>query len=152
MVRKYLMIYAIAIFSAIACEKNSETTGGVDVDYAFWGVEIICNDSSKDIKVSITDRNDDVLELNLPAALKDTLPIPDCSYYICIGVSKAVAITDGEKQILLEKGKSKWFNNYEYEEKDYWITIDGKSYLEERKWPIYRFHIDDALLSNAESE
>ena len=80
------------------------------------------------------------------------MPIPDCSYYICIGVSKAVAITDGEKQILLEKGKSKWFNNYEYEEKDYWITIDGKSYLEERKWPIYRFHIDDALLSNAESE
>ena len=152
MVRKNLIIYAIAIFSAIACEKNPKTTGGVDVDYAFWGEEIIYNDSSKDIKVSITDRNDDVLELNMVSAAKDTLLIPYDSYFICIDVSKAVAITDGEKQILLEKGKSKWFNNYEYEEKDYWITIDGKSYLEERKWPIYRFHIDDALLSNAESE
>ena len=152
MVRKNLIIYAIAIFSAIACEKNPKTTGGVDVDYAFWGEEIIYNDSSKDIKVSITDRNDDVLELNIPAAVKDTLPIPDCSYYICIDVCKTVAVTDGNSQVVLEKGKSKWFNNYEYEEKDYWITIDGKSYLEERKWPIYRFHIDDALLSNAESE
>ena len=152
MVRKNLIIYAIAIFSAIACEKNQKATGGVDVDYAFWGVEIICNDSSKDIKVSITDRNDDVLELNMVSSAKDTLLIPYDSYFICIDVCKTVAITDGNSQVVLEKGKSKWFNNYEYEEKDYWITIDGKSYLEERKWPIYRFHIDDALLSNAESE
>ena len=78
--------------------------------------------------------------------------MPNDSYFICIDVCKKVAITDGDNQVVLEKGKSEWFESYEYEEKDYWITIDGKRYLEERKWPTYIYHIDDALLGIAGKE
>ena len=78
--------------------------------------------------------------------------MPYASYFICIDVCKTVAITDGDNQVVLEKGKSEWFKSYEYEEKDYWITLYGKKYLAENKWPIYRYHIDDALLGIAGKE
>ena len=152
MVKNKIILFVLFAMSLMACNKYSSVPDTPIVEYTHWGEEILYNDSSKDIKVTITDQNDDVLELNMVSSAKDTLLIPYASYFICIDVCKTVAITDGNSQVMLEKGKSKWFNNYEYEEKDYWITIDGKSYLEERKWPIYRFHIDDALLSNAESE
>lgn len=138
--------------SLMACNKSTSAPDKPIVEYIYWGEEIIYNDSSKDIKVSITDQNDDVLELNLPSATKDTLFMPYASYFICIDVCKTVAITDGDNQVVLEKGESEWFKSYEYEEKDYWITIYGKKYLAENKWPIYRYHIDDALLGIAGKE
>ena len=138
--------------SLMACNKSTSAPDKPIVEYIYWGEEIIFNDSSKDIKVTITDQNDDVLELNLPSATKDTLFMPYASYFICIDVCKKVAITDGDNQVVLEKGKSEWFKSYEYEEKDYWITIYGKKYLAENKWPIYRYHIDDALLGIAGKE
>ena len=138
--------------SLMACNKSTSAPDKPIVEYIYWGEEIIFNDSSKDIKVTITDQNDDVLELNLPSATKDTLFMPYASYFICIDVCKTVAITDGDNQVVLEKGESEWFKSYEYEEKDYWITIYGKKYLAENKWPIYRYHIDDALLGIAGKE
>ena len=138
--------------SLMACNKSTSAPDKPIVEYIYWGEEILFNDSSKDIKVTITDQNDDVLELNLPSATKDTLFMPYASYFICIDVCKTVAITDGDNQVVLEKGKSEWFKSYEYEEKDYWITIYGKKYLAENKWPIYRYHIDDALLGIAGKE
>ena len=154
MVRKNLIFCAMAALfvTAMACDKSNEQNGQVTVDSEYWGEEIIFNDSSKDIKVTITDQNDDVLELNLPSATKDTLFMPYASYFICIDVCKTVAITDGDNQVVLEKGKSEWFKSYEYEEKDYWITIYGKKYRAENNWPIYRYHIDDALLGIAGKE
>lgn len=138
--------------SLMSCNKSTSAPDKPIVEYIYWGEEIIFNDSSKDIKVTITDQNDDVLELNLPSATKDTLFMPYASYFICIDVCKTVAITDGDNQVVLEKGESEWFKSYEYEEKDYWITIYGKKYLAENKWPIYRYHIDDALLGIAGKE
>ena len=152
MVKSKLILSALAAMSLMACNKSTSAPDKPIVEYIYWGEEIIYNDSSKDIKVTITDQNDDVLELNLPSATKDTLFMPYASYFICIDVCKTVAITDGDNQVVLEKGKSEWFKSYEYEEKDYWITIYGKKYLAENKWPIYRYHIDDALLGIAGKE
>ena len=152
MVKSKLILSALAAMSLMACNKSTSAPDKPIVEYIYWGEEILFNDSSKDIKVTITDQNDDVLELNLPSATKDTLFMPYASYFICIDVCKTVAITDGDNQVVLEKGKSEWFKSYEYEEKDYWITIYGKKYLAENKWPIYRYHIDDALLGIAGKE
>lgn len=152
MVKSKLILSAFAAMSLMSCNKSTSAPDKPIVEYIYWGEEIIFNDSSKDIKVTITDQNDDVLELNLPSATKDTLFMPYASYFICIDVCKTVAITDGDNQVVLEKGESEWFKSYEYEEKDYWITIYGKKYLAENKWPIYRYHIDDALLGIAGKE
>ena len=149
MVKSKLILSALAAMSLMACNKSTSAPDKPIVEYIYWGEEILFNDSSKDIKVSITDQNDEVLELNLPSSAKDTLLMPNDSYFICIDVCKKVAITDGDNQVVLEKGESEWFKSYEYEEKDYWITIYGKKYLAENKWPIYRYHIDDALLGIA---
>ena len=152
MVKSKLILSALAAMSLMACNKSTSAPDKPIVEYIYWGEELLFNDSSKDIKVTITDQNDDVLELNLPSATKDTLFMPYASYFICIDVCKTVAITDGDNQVVLEKGESEWFKSYEYEEKDYWITIYGKKYLAENKWPIYRYHIDDALLGIAGKE
>ena len=152
MVKSKLILSAFAAMSLMSCNKSTSAPDKPIVEYIYWGEEIIYNDSSNDIKVSITDQNDDVLEWNLPSSAKDTLLMPNDSYFICIDVCKKVAITDGDNQVVLEKGESEWFKSYEYEEKDYWITIYGKKYLAENKWPIYRYHIDDALLGIAGKE
>lgn len=44
--------------------------------------------------------------------------------------------------------EEKWLTDYEYEELEHAVVIDGKTWIEDEPWPRYKYHINEGLISN----
>lgn len=127
------------------------------VEYASWGEDIVYNESGKDLQLEVysSDRvKDEIVVLLIPSGQSDTLHLPSFDFFVSITESSdslKVKFSDGKAYSTKASDEASLiYKSYELEEKDYWFTLDGKSYLEDRKWPVYRYRITSEIYDAAE--
>lgn len=145
---KYLFLFIIT-YIIFSC-KNDPTLQKPIVEYNYWGDEIICNDTDMTLSIEMLGENGINRMIALDPDGKDTLGIPVLTYRLdaCIQNSSEVRIfSEGEMIAKFVKG-GEWLTEYEYEELEYPVVIDGKKWIEDKPWPRYRYHINERLISS----
>lgn len=137
-----MKIFSIATLCLFLISCNSEQEYKVDSEYSWWGEDIVYNDSSLDLILTLYYNNSEYT-FNIQSGFSHKFYHPNYDFHICItNVSDSLKIefTDGT-EMKARRGDKLIYSEYTKEEIDYWIDIEGKKYLEEDKYPIYHYKI-----------
>lgn len=136
-------------FCFVSC-NNSTTSLKPIVEYNYWGDEIIFNDTDRDLSIELFGPNGTNRIITLAPAAKDTLKIPVLIYKVeaCIQNSSELRICSEDALLAKFVKEEKWLTDYEYEELEYSVVIDGKTCIEDKPWPRYKYHINEELISS----
>lgn len=154
LVSRFILLSSL-LFILLSC--NRDLGGRYHIDWGSWGDEIVYNDTDIDLIVELRENkridNRDTTQIYtmiLKPSQCDTLAISNFSKYPCIEDSDEIWIFSGEEQLArFIKGENDFFNNYEYEEREYHFVIEGNEMVEDRPWPTYRYHITDETIQDS---
>ena len=148
----------VLLILMVSCSEKSELSYvGAEIEYEAWGEEIIWNDLEEVVTLTIIDMYDGTiinggpeplkpLVVDIPAGASITLMMPSFGYFRCVHTAVRVTVSgDGFEDVVLLPD-SAFFDTYDLEEKDYYATIDGHTFLEDDKWPVYTYHITKEIL------
>ena len=135
----HFFVLALGLF-AISCNEALEEK--IDIDYSWWGEDIVYNESSQDFDLTIYyDQRE--FSFYIPSGDSHKFYHPSFNFHICVtNVSDSLRIkfSDGT-EIKARQGDKLIYGEYTKEEKEYWADIEGKKYLEDEKYPIYHYKI-----------
>lgn len=66
----------------------------------------------------------------------------------CIQNSSELGISSEGSLLAKFVKEEKWLTDYEYEELEHAVVIDGKTWIGDEPWPRYKYHINEGLISN----
>ena len=120
------------------------------VEYDYWGDEVIFNDTDRNLSIGLLGPDGTNRTITLAPAAKDTLKIPVLIHKIeaCIQNSSELRISSEGSLLAKFVKEEKWLTDYEYEELEHAVTINGKTWIEDDPGPRSRYHIKDGLISS----
>lgn len=135
----------------ISCSTEKGKPCKPDIEYDVWGEEIIWNDCAGRVILTIQDLYEGKsLVVDVGSGASVTLMMPGYGFHICLHTAAQVTISgEGFEDVILLPD-APFFNSYSLEERDYYVTIGGNTFLEEMKWPVYTYHITNELLQIGE--
>ena len=136
-VMKRLMIMMAAIVFD-ACSNESDPSK-FDIEYSWWGEDIVYNESGQDFEMTVYSIADTTV--NVPTGESFKLYHPNFDWHTCVTWSDSLKINFADGTEIKAKKGDLIYEDYTKEENDYWFTIDGKEYLEDRKYPVYHYRI-----------
>lgn len=133
----------------VSC-NNGATPLKPIVEYDYWGEEVIFNDTDRNLSIELLGPDGTNRTITLAPAAKDTLKIPVLIHKIeaCIQNSSELRISSEDALLAKFVKEEKWLTDYEYEELEHAVTINGKTWIEDDPWPRYKYHINERLISN----
>jgi len=143
---KKLSVLAMALLCLYSCTDDKTNPEDdpkykVTVDSAFWGEDIVYNESGKDLTMTLYHTYDkaDSLSVEIPDGQSDTLDLPGMDYTMSITMSSdslKIEFADGKK-IVTKSSEKMFYGTYELEEK---VIYRGDAEVD-RPWPTYRYRI-----------
>ncbi len=103
------------------------------VEYDYWGEEVIFNDTDRNLSIELLGPDGTNRTITLAPAAKDTLKITVLIHKIEAFIQNSSELrisSEGTLQAKFVK-EEKWLTDYEYEELEHAVTIDGKTWIED---------------------
>ncbi len=142
-----VLIVSIVVSLLVSCaDTRQDGILYAEVDSAFWGEEIVKNDTNQDLVFSIYEKESGWISQEIGKGKSVRYNLPSMKESRCVMRSDSISVVFSDGKSLKVGVPDPLFSNYHLEESDY--LIDSHT-IASRKWPEYTYVIDDSVYSRA---